>query len=249
MRKLFGVLAIGAFVVAGQASAGALTSASLVFQLGSLPGASFPAAGATGSATSNLSAGLGAGTAFNGVFTTSIPTSAAPPLTAIQVFVTKNAGATFTGATTGNVGGVLLFEGVANVYGLDGFPSGGLPLLGVPLALGSPNTLFSAAPGVSITAIGAGWTAGAATVTGITTTTPSNATNMAGTAMATGANGLTAAGAGTLVLVTPSKIMTNIAGNLAAFSVLTLTYVPEPGSVLLVAAAVATLAVLGRRRL
>jgi len=75
-------------------------------------------------------------------------------------------------------------------------------------------------------------------VTGITTTTPTNnITNPAGTAMLTGANGLTVNGAGSLVLVTPIKVMTNIAGNLAAFSTLTLNYVgpviPEPGTLLL----------------
>ena len=119
--------------MAGQASAGALTSASFSFQIGSLPGASFAGVGATGSATSNLSASLGAGTAFNGAFTTLIPTSAAPPLTAVQVFVTKNAGGTFTGATPNGVGGNLVFGGIANIYGIGGFPGGGAPLLAVPL--------------------------------------------------------------------------------------------------------------------
>jgi hypothetical protein len=249
MRKLFGVLAIGVFISAGQASAGQLTSASFAFQLGTLPGAAFPGAGATGSATSNLSASLGAGTAFNGAFTTPIPTSAAPPLTHIQVFITKNAGQTFTGASPTQVGGDLAFEGVANVYGIGGFPKGSNPLLGVPLNLGSPGTIFKSAGGVAITAIGASWTAGAVTVTGLTSTTPSNATNMLGTAMATGSNGLTASGAGTLVLVSPSKIITNVAGTIAAFSTLTLTYAPEPGAALLFGAAIACLAVLGRRRM
>ncbi len=249
MRKLFGVLAIGVFIAAGQASAGGLTSASFTFQLGTLPAASFPGAGATGTSTSNLSASLNAGTAIGGVFTTSIPTTAAPPLTAIQVFVTKNAGATLVGTAPSNVGGDLLFEGIANVYGIGGFLGGSPPLLGVPLNLGAPNTIFKSAGGVAITAIGAGWTAGAAIVTGLTSTTPSNATNMLGTSMLTGANGLTAGGGGTLVLVTPSKILTNIAGTLAAFSTLTLTFAPEPGSMLLFGAAIATLAALGRRRM
>ena len=183
MRKLFAMLAVGAFVVAGQASAATLSSASFAFQLGTLPGATFTGVGATGTATSNLSASLGAGSAFAGNFTTGIPTSAAPPLTAIQIFVTKNAGGTFSGTTPNNVGGNHVFNGTANVYGIGGFTSGGAPLLAVPL-----------------------------------------------------------------VLVAPTRLITNVAGTLAAFSTLTLTYVPEPGTLLLLGAGVAGLTAIGRRK-
>jgi hypothetical protein len=41
----------------------------------------------------------------------------------LQVVITKNAGGTFTGTGPGNVGGDLAIQGVANVYGLGGWPS------------------------------------------------------------------------------------------------------------------------------
>ncbi len=227
-----------------------MSSASFSFQIdllsGTLPGATFPGVGATGTATSNLSASLGAGTAFNGAVTTSIPTSAAPPLTAIQVFVTKNAGGTFVPNPT-DLGGNLLFNGTANVYGIGGFTTGGGPLLSIPLNLGTPNTVYQASGGVAITVVSGSWTAGTAAVTGVTTTSPtSNMTNPAGTATAMGSNGLTPGGAGTLVLVSPVKVVSSIAGNFAAFGTLTLNYVPEPGTLLLLVAGIAGIAVLGR---
>ena len=75
--------------MAGAASAGPLVTATLAFQLSALPPAAFPGVGTTGTATSNLSATVGAGTSFNGTFTTTIPLSAAPPLSQLQVKVTR----------------------------------------------------------------------------------------------------------------------------------------------------------------
>jgi hypothetical protein len=148
------------------------------------------------------------------------------------VILTKNAALNFTGGST-----AAAFEGISNVKGF-----GGLTLLGVPLKIGVVNTTALSAYGVNITAISANWTVGPATIT----LGPASPTV---TAMATGNNGLTVGGFGTLTLVTPVKIITNIAGTLAAFGVLTLTYVPEPGTLLLLGMGVAGLAALGRRRM
>ena len=232
MRRLFVGLGIGVFALVGAAAhAGSLGSGSLSFAIGALPPATFPATGATGTATSNLAATVGNGTAFNGTFTTTIPTSAAPPLTKIIVKITKNDAGNFVGTAPANVGGDAKFFGVSDVYGL------GNKLLSVPLGFGAPGSVAQSAGGVAITAINAPWTAGAASVdTGM------------GTVMSTGDNQLTPNGAGSLKLVAPVKISTNIAGTLAAFAVLNLTYVPEPALPLMLLAGAATLGIVGARR-
>jgi hypothetical protein len=241
-RGCLGLAVAAALALAGPAAAATLASASFGFVLGGLPPTSFPASGATGSATSDLSASLGAGTAFHGTITTSIPTSAAPPLTNVVVKITKNAGGTFTGATPGQVGGAAAIYGEAQVNGLS------TTLLSVPLAVGAPGTISQVSGGVAVTVVSGSWTSGAVTVTGVTTTTTGFGTLPNGTAMATGVNALTPGGSGTLVLVAPLKLISSLVGNRAGFGTLTLTYVPEPGTIALVGLGVAALGALAHRR-
>jgi hypothetical protein len=47
--------------------------------------------------------------------------------------------------------------------------------------------------------------------------------------------------------VTPVRLITNIAGTIPVFGTLTLSYVPEPGTALLVGSGVAALAAIGER--
>lgn len=252
MRTLLTALALGGALVAGQASAATLASASFSLRLfdpsGPLDMSSlFPGAGATGTATSNLAASLGGGTAFAGASSYPMPDTTwaytynpYTPFTEIEVHVTQNAGGTFAGTAPANVGGAHPFSGSIVFKGF-----GGSTLLSVPLAVGSPNTKHAISGGMSVTAIAAPWTAGTATLA-----TPPSAT-FSLTASAMGSNGLTPGGAGTLVLVTPLLIRTSPAylpPTIFGFGTLTLTYVPEPGTLLLLGMGVAALAVLQQRR-
>jgi hypothetical protein len=239
MRKLFVLVAAGALTVLGatSASAGALTSASFSFQIGTLPSASFTGVGTTGTATSNLSATIDPGSTIVGTFSTPVTDPSAVPITKIQVILTGNGAGAFAGTP---LTGSASFTGVANVKGF-----GGLTLLGVPLNVGSGATVFAGAYGINITAISGTWTSGQAYVSGVPGVP---------TVTATGFNGLSPNGGGTIALIAPITILSNLSGstNFPAFATLVLTYlpsVPEPGTLLLLGAGIAGLSAMGRRKM
>ncbi|MEB2344983.1 MAG: hypothetical protein OZ948_09590 [Deltaproteobacteria bacterium] len=221
---------------AGPASAGQLDTAEFSFQIGTLPPASFTGSGTTGTATSNTLATIDAGSTITGSFTTPVTDPAAVPVTGIQAILSKNGSGSFAGA--GTLAGSATFEGVANVLAF-----GGVTLLGVPLNVGSGETVIATGAGgvISITAISGTWTTDQASVAGVP---------FVATVTRTGTNNLSASGAGTITLVAPVTIMTNLPeGNYAAFAELALSYAaPEPTTALAFAGAIATVCALAYRR-
>jgi len=282
MRKLFLGLALGAMVLMGgsAAQAGSLAAATFQLTLTGLPPAVFTATfgGGAGSATggpgSTATWSVQPGAVPGGTASASINSLAAPPLTYIQIIVNSNP---VTGNFAHTSGGAMLLTGVANVFGLGGYPSS--VLLGVPLKIGAPGTVMAAGYGVFITALANSWTTKTTTIgltmsqfafhtsnSGIDQVTSasltSNGSHVAtqnggpdGTIIATitavslaGANGLVG-GAGTVVLVSAVNVLTSISGQIPTFAVLTLQYVPEPGTLLLLGSGIAGLALIGRRKL
>ena len=237
MRKLFVGFAVGAMALAGAstASAGTLTSATLDFALGTLPAATLTAGAGGGTASSSSIWNVAFGDVPTGAFTTTLPSSAAPPLTKIQIIISGNAPGSFTAPS-----GTMAVTGVANVQSY-----GGITLLGIPL-IGGVTTTINAGPsyGVLVTGYANNWTTNT-TVIALVTPTSQGAT----TAAVTGSNTLDGAGNGTVVLVSGLNVLTNIAGQFAAFLTLTLNYAPEPGTLMLLGSGIVGLAVIGRRKL
>jgi hypothetical protein len=127
----------------------------------------------------------------------------------------------------------------------------GLFNLEIPLApVGSTGASGQAVAGsLAATVLGTGWTTGTVQVTGVTTS-PTDAGPVYTVTFA-GYDDRTPGHAGRVLLVSPFKVVTNFAGNLPGIALQTLDFaaaVPEPGTLGLLATAVATLAVIGVRR-
>ncbi len=214
----------------------------------------------------DLAQGAFAGTAATPVFNASpISGLLVAGGTVTQMFMAMAATFTFvypTGSASnatgsfGNIsagppgGGVMALNGVVLVCLFAGgggaaLGCGGTPAsnLVVPLSpIGQGGSAFATA-GVNITAFGAPWTIGTAAV---------QASTVMGFAHDPGsATSSTAAPSGVVQLVTPVFVSTNLGAfpTVAVFANLTLHFVPEPGTLLLLGAGIAGLAVLGRRRM
>jgi len=231
MRKLFGLAAAAALLIGGSAQAAPTPfSGTISVVISSLPAVSVAASGTAvdytpGTATFELAGGTFA-------TTQSLPVSdpAAFPIGGVKAGVENGAGAFVNGAGQMPIIGtsnVCLFGACnASVANVDvPFTTGGVNGVGLG---GSPIIVGGL---VNVTVTGSPWTIGTVTI---------------GTATAMGY----LAGS-TVQLVTPVVINTNIGASptLPAFAILNLTFIPEPGTLALLASGVVGLGILGRKRM
>ena len=237
---LFALALTLALPTAARAAVMSLQSSNFTFTIGELPTAIFPqnpdpVAVAVSSGTGSFAVPPGL---FAGTF--ALPTEI---FTGVSLFSSLNVVA--TNSTISVAGGV----GTGAITGLGNIGiCGGLINLLIPLNLGGGGVSTSgvAALQISVT-FASGWTTGVASVTGIIT--PTIGGGLTNTATLSGFDNRTAGHAGTIMLVTPARFMTNATGALPIFGAITLTFVPEPGLLLLLSTAAGGLALFARSRL
>jgi hypothetical protein len=249
MRKLSYAVAASLLVfgLAGQAHAVALGfQGTLSIQIATLPPVVILGSGVATVNGGNPSGHLTALTVPAGVFATvgklvPITDPSAAPIAEVKVTAMNGAGA-FAGV---NFGGQMPINGTAKVclYSFCGDPitasgAGNLSNLNVPLTVVGQGGAAFVKGSVNITVIGAPWTTGTAAIGTIT--------KAGGASPASN----TGAASGTVSLVTPIFISTTV-GSFAivpAFGILSLHFVPEPGTLMLLGSGIAGLLAFGRSR-
>lgn len=183
-------------------------------------------------------------------------------VTALRLTLAQNLTGSFSGISGGPPGGGPMgLSGIAKIC-LGFGPPTGVCAGFIPLPLtpsGTPSAGFgiggtrTAAGAVNVTLQNAPWTIGQPLMTLHTPNTTISTPPLAG-GFAHGPASLTSSTAqpsGALQLVTVSKVYTSLTGafpEMPVTGVLTLYFVPEPGTLLLLGSGVAGLAILGRRR-
>jgi hypothetical protein len=158
------------------------------------------------------------------------------PIAGVQVSASNGAG-NFAATTGGGFSGIMPVLGLAKAC-LLGACSSAVANLTVPLSVVGVGGFATAVGLANVTVVGAPWTVKTATV---------GASTLMGSASPISNTG---APSGNLTLVTPIFISTNIPGQvLSAFAILTLHFVPEPGTLLLLGSGMLGLVAFGRSKL
>lgn len=241
MRKLFARLAVSAMLAIAAAPAGAVTltaSGTLGVAIGALPAVTVGGS----PAPILVSSGSGDFTQPVSMFSAAVvlPTqlfTGVSLISSLNVTV-ANASMAVSGGT-GNAG----LNGTAIVGVL-----GGLINLLIPLSpVGAGGVISPAAAGLMITVTGHNWTTGVGAVTGLSSATPLG--GFTNTVTLAGSDTRTAGHQGSILLVSPFRVMSGATGTLTGFATQLLTFVPEPGTLLLIGSGVACVALVGRKRM
>jgi len=187
------------------------------------------------------SVALGPGVVAGGPVLIPLTGPIAATISAVQL-VAANQPGTVAETGGGTLGGPIGLSGTLRfcLFGTSGSCADPLANLDVPLTPAGVGGSAAVAGLVGLTVFGAPWTTGTASV-GTVTAMGYRAGPASGTSS-------TAQAGGVIQLVTPIAILTNIEAFLPAFATLTLRFVPEPTTLLLLGAGVLALALGGARR-
>jgi hypothetical protein len=243
MRKLLGILAAGILTlgVAGQAHAVALgftgsMQVAIATLVTSFTGSGVSAVTVSGSGVHLVAQTIPANAFMTAGFVLPVTDPTVTPIKGIKLTVGNGVG-NFVGSGNAGFGGVMPLVGFAKVC-LFGYCSAAVANIAVPLnVIGAGGANFVSAA-VNVTVVGAPWTTGTAAV--------GTVTRMGGVSPISN----TGAPSGNVALVTPIFISTNIPSSavVPGFGILSLHFVPEPGTLVLLGSGIAGLVVFGRSR-